>query len=60
MRVISWFFTIVGLALLILCFFKDEFILFAIPVVLLAAWTDEWASDVELEKFLGSHREKLQ
>ena len=56
MRVISWIFTIGGLALIIACFFKDEIILFAIPVVLLAAWTDDWASDIELRGFLASGR----
>jgi len=56
MRATSWIFTIAGLVLIIACFFKDEIILLAIPVTLLAAWTDDWASDIELRDFLESSR----
>jgi hypothetical protein len=56
MRYLSWFFTITGLILLGACFFKDEAILFAVPVVLLAAWTDDWACDLELQEFMSSNR----
>ena len=56
MRTISWIFTIAGLVLIFACFFKEEIILLAIPVVLLAAWTDDWANDIELRDFLESSR----
>ena len=56
MRAISWIFTIAGLVLIVACFFNDEIILLAIPVTLLAAWTDDWANDIELRDFLESSR----
>lgn len=56
MRIISWIFTIAALAMIGACFFNDDLIFFAFILAVLAAWTDEWASDIELRDFLESKK----
>lgn len=58
MRIISWILTVVAICLIIGCFFNDGLIFFAFLLSVLAAWTDDWASDIELSDFLSSHKDK--
>lgn len=48
MRNISWFFTVAAGIAIVAFFFKEEFLYLAWPLVLLAAWTDSLAIDVEM------------
>lgn len=58
MRIVSWIFTVAAVVLIIACFFDDELIFFAVILTILAAWTDDWACDIELRDFLDSERRK--
>lgn len=57
MRAVSWLFTIAALALIIACFFNDGLIFFAFILSVLAAWTDDWAGDIELREFMSSSKD---
>ena len=56
MRIISWVFTISALALIGACFFNDQFIFSAFIVAILAAWTDDWAIDIEMKEFMNPNK----
>jgi hypothetical protein len=51
MKVLSWIFTIAGLAAIIGCFFREEILFIAAPLVIAAVWTDSVACDIELRNF---------
>ena len=57
MRIISWIFTIAALVMIGACLFNDGLIFFAFILAVLAAWTDDWASDIELGDFLASGKD---
>lgn len=58
MRILSWIFTVAAIGMIIGCFFHDDLIFFAFLLSVLAAWTDDWASDIELIDFLSSHKDE--
>jgi hypothetical protein len=51
MKVISWIFTIAALVAIVGCFFREEILFIAAPLVIAAAWTDSLACDIELRNF---------
>lgn len=56
MRIISWIFTIAALAMIGACFFNDNLIFFAFILAVLAAWTDDWAIDIEMREFMRPNK----
>lgn len=38
------------------CFFNDNLIFFAFILAVLAAWTDDWAIDIEMREFMRPNK----